>query len=296
MILNVSGRTDIVAFYSKWFINCYRKGFIDVRNPFNKNLVNRIYFKDVDAILFCTKNPLPILPYIKEIKIPFIFHITITPYKKDIEPAVLAKGCIIENVKKLSKLIGKDKIVIRYDPVFLSEKYNLNYHKKAFANLCKLLKGYTNKIIISFIDDYKNVRKNMNVLRIIPFKENDFKEIGLSFSKSASENDMTVSTCAEKRDLTEYGFVKDECMSKDLAYKLTGKTNFKKWIARGSKYCNCVQMVDIGSYNSCPHLCKYCYANFDEDRVMKNFQKHDINSSLLTGSLKKEDTIKVRQK
>ena len=86
MILNVSGRTDIVAFYSKWFINRYKEGFVDVRNPYNPNLVSRINFDNVDAILFCTKNPIPILDFINNIDKPIEFHVTITPYKKDIEP------------------------------------------------------------------------------------------------------------------------------------------------------------------------------------------------------------------
>lgn len=73
MILNVSGRTDIVAFYSKWFIKRYQEGYVDVRNPFYPKLVSRIYFKDVDLIVFCTKNPKPIIPFLKYIKQPIIF-------------------------------------------------------------------------------------------------------------------------------------------------------------------------------------------------------------------------------
>lgn len=88
MILNVSGRTDIVAFYTPWFMNRYHEGFVDVRNPFYPKLVSRIYFSDVDAIMFCTKNPIPILPYLEKIDKPKIFHITLTPYLKDIETPV----------------------------------------------------------------------------------------------------------------------------------------------------------------------------------------------------------------
>ena len=112
MVLNVSGRTDVVAFYTEWFMNRYKEGFVDVRNPFNLKLVSRIYFSDVDAIVFCTKNPIPILKYIDKIKQPILFHITLTPYKKDIEPNVLPKGTIIESIKKLSKLIDKDNIYV----------------------------------------------------------------------------------------------------------------------------------------------------------------------------------------
>jgi len=167
MILNVSGRTDIVAFYSKWFINRYNEGFVDVRNPINPKLVSRIYFNDVDLIVFCTKNPHPIIDFLPNIKKTILFHITLTSYKKDIEPNVLLKKVILEDIKKISNIIGKENVFVRYDPIFLSDKYNLEYHIKAFEKICTILEGYVSNIIISFIDDYKNVRKNMNVLNVL---------------------------------------------------------------------------------------------------------------------------------
>ena len=275
MILNVSGRCDIVAFYSKWFMNRYNAGFVDVRNPFNPRLISRIYFKDVDMILFCTKNPIPILNDLKKIDKPIIFHITITPYKKDIEPNVPNKKEIIEAVKKISKIVGIDNLAVRYDPILLSDKYNLDYHKRAFERLCTLLNGYVNKIIISFVDDYK--------------------EIGIFFSEIARKNNMMVQTCFEDEDLTRYGFSKGECLSKELAFKMTGK-RYPKWTARKGDKCKCVRMVDIGVYNSCKHFCKYCYANFDEVKVKENYNKHNPNSSLLVGEINKDDIIKERVK
>lgn len=294
MILNVSGRTDIVAFYTEWFMNRYHEGFVDVRNPFNPKLVSRINFSDVDAILFCTKNPIPILDYLKEINKPIIFHVTLTPYKKDIEPNVPDKKAIIESIKKLSSIVGIDNLYIRYDPIFLSPKYNLAYHQKAFTKMCELLDGYVKHIIVSFIDDYKNVRNNANSLNYRPFTEEDYKGIGTSFSKSAKEHNMTVQTCFEERNLTEYGFIAGECLSHELAYILTGK-KYKNWIARKERKCNCVQMVDIGVYNSCKHFCKYCYANYDELKVQNNFANHNPKSSLLVGELQNDDIIKVRK-
>lgn len=296
MILNVSGRTDIVAFYTDWFMNRYHEGFVDVRNPFNHKLVSRIDFSDVDAILFCTKNPIPILNKINEINKPIIFHVTLTPYKKDIEPNVPPKGEIVEAIKKLSKIIGKDNLVIRYDPIFISAKYTLDYHIKAFENLCSLLDGYVSKILISFLDDYKNVRKNKKVLNFKELEESDYKAIGENFSISALKHHMIVHTCFEDRNLTEYGFSKDECLSRELAYKLTGKVYKKEWKARKEGKCHCVQMVDIGVYNSCKHFCKYCYANYDEKQVQDNFINHDPNSSLLVGKLNESDIIKKRSK
>ena len=295
MILNVSGRTDIVAFYTEWFMNRYKEGFVDVRNPFNPKLVSRINFKDVDLILFCTKNPKPILNHLKDIDKPILFHVTLTPYKKDIEPNVIDKSEIIESIKKLSNIIGIDNLYVRYDPIFLSDKYNIEYHKKAFARMCELLNGYVNKIIVSFIDDYKNVRKNEKALNFKEFTEEDYKEIGISFSNSAKSNNMIVQTCFEDRNLSEYGFKIGECLSHELAYILTGK-KYKNWIARKMQKCNCVQMVDIGSYNSCKHFCKYCYANYDEKQVNKNFTNHNPKSSLLIGELLDDDIIKERTK
>ncbi len=295
MILFVSGRTDIPAFYSNWFINRVKAGFVDVRNPFNQNLVSRIYFSDVDLIMFCSKNPLPMINKLDILNVPVLFHVTITSYGKDVEPNIPDKRLIIEGVKKLSLVLGIDNVVVRYDPIFLSDKYNVDYHIKAFDKLCKNLNGYVNKIIVSFMDEYKNVRNNKNILKYRAFTREDYKKIGEAFSKSAMDNGMSVQTCFEDEDLTQYGFVKGECLSHELAYILTGK-KFKSSNVRKEKKCECVQMVDIGDYNSCMHMCKYCYANYDEKMVSSNFKRHDDNSSLLIGSNQSDDVIKVRKK
>ena len=294
MILNVSGRTDIVAFYSKWFMNRYNEGFVDVRNPIYPKLVSRIYFENVDAIMFCTKNPLPILNDLKKINKPIIFHVTLTPYKKDIEPNVPSKKEIIEAIKKISDIVGIDNLYIRYDPIFLNEHYTLDYHRVAFERMCSLLSGYVNKIIISFIDVYKNVKRNAHILNIKPFTNSDYEIIGKSFSKIASSYGMTVQTCFENNNLVEYGFIKGECLSQEVAYKLTHK-KYKKWTARRGGKCGCVEMVDIGAYNTCSHFCRYCYANFDEKKVKTNIREHNPNSSLLIGELKEDDIIKERK-
>ena len=158
MILNVSGRTDVVAFYSEWFMNRYSAGYVDVRNPFNPKLVSRIYFDDVDAIMFCTKNPMPIIDKLKLINKPILFHVTLTPYKRDIEPNVPDKLEVINAIKKISSIIGSDNVYVRYDPIFISEKYPVSYHIKAFDRVCELLSGFVKHIIVSFVDDYKKFR------------------------------------------------------------------------------------------------------------------------------------------
>lgn len=293
MILMVSGRCDIVAFYTKWFMNRYHEGFVDVRNPFNPKLVSRINFDNVDLIMFCTKNPMPIVPYLKEIKKPILFHVTLTSYDKDIEPNVPDKKKVVEAIKKISKIIGSNNIYVRYDPILINDKYTVDYHIKAFNKLCNLLNGYVKHIIISFVDIYKNVKNNSKYLNILEMTDDDYFKIGSSFSKIVKDNNMTVQTCFEERDLTEYGFIKEDCLSATLAYKLTEKV-YKKQNIRKEMKCNCVQMVDIGTYNICKHLCKYCYANYDEKQVYNNGKKHNPNSSLLIGELEFGDIIKER--
>lgn len=295
MILNVSGRCDIVAFYTDWLMNRYKEGYVMVRNPFNYHLVSKIYFEDVDLIVFCSKNPLPIIDRLKEINKPILFHITITPYNKDIEPNVISKKEIIKGVKRISEILGIDNVYVRYDPIFLSDKYNIDYHIRAFNKLCSELNGYVKHIIISFIDDYKNVRKNNSVLKLKDFTKEDYEIIGKSFSRIAKDNNMIVQTCAEENSLEEYGFIKEECLSHTLAYKLTGKS-YNTWASRKNKYCKCVNMVDIGVYNTCSHLCKYCYANYNEDAIEVNIKNHSDSSPLLIGALEDNDIIKRRYK
>ncbi len=294
MILMVSGRTDIVAFYTPWFLNRLKEGYVDVRNPFNPKLVSRINMQDVDAIMFCTKNPTPIIPYLEKIKKPKLFHITLTPYLKDIEPNLPPKKDLLDKIKQVSKIVGKDYTYVRYDPIFINEKYTLEYHIKMFERLCSNLDGYINHIIISFLDDYKNVRNNIKVINPKILTKGDYKTIGENFARIAKSHNMTVQTCFEDEDLVEYGFIKADCLGIGLAHKLTGKSKFKKWKARSGGKCNCVEMVDIGAYNTCSHFCKYCYANYDEKKVTKNKRQHNVNSSLLIGNLEKDDIIKQR--
>ena len=292
MILNISGRTDIVAFYTPWLINRFKEGYVDVRNPFYQSNISRIYFKDVDLIIFCTKNPWPIIPYLKEIKIPIIFHITLTPYKKDIEPNVIDKKKIIEGIKKVSEILGKERVYVRYDPILLNHQYNLAYHQKAFTKLVEELKPYVFQYIISFIDNYKNVQNNQKYLNLEPITTTKMKEFGKMFKDIIAEKNIKIQTCYEDIDLEEYGILKTPCISKELAFEITGK-KFSKWSARK---CNCVAMADIGEYNTCNHLCKYCYANYDEKKVKENILKHDVNSSLLLGTLQNDDVIIVRKR
>lgn len=291
MILNISGRTDIVAFYSTWLKNRMEEGYFDVRNPFNPKLVSRIYIEDVDMYAFCTKNPIPILPIFDLFQKPIYFMVTLTGYHEDIEPNVGDKKKIIEAIIEISKRIGKKYTVLRYDPILLNDKYTKEYHVKALEKIASSLKGTIEEIIISFVDNYKNVRKNMAELKYHNPTKEEYLYLAKEFNRIEEEYHISIKTCLEDEAI-QYGFHKGECISQKLAYELTGKVH-KKWKERP---CGCAEIVDIGVYNSCNHRCKYCYANFDEDSIISNMRKHDPKSSLLIGHLEEDDVIKRRVK
>ncbi len=284
MIINASGRTDIVAYYMNWFVNRWNEGYFDVRNPFNPKLVSRIFVSDVDMIVFCTKNPLPLLDTIHLFSVPIQLQVTITGYFKDMEPQVPDKGEIIACIQKLSSYLGKENVCVRYDPILLNSKYDVDYHIRAFNKLCTILKGYVSKMIVSFVDDYKNVRNNH-----LDYHEPSNEEY-LKLKEAFEKNDMKIVSCMENK--YHIGDEKDCCISIKYAFERTGKF-FKEWKARD---CHCVNMVDVGAYNSCLHGCKYCYANFDSKKIVSNYKMHDVNSSLLIGHLNLDDQVKIRRK
>lgn len=296
MILTVSERTDIVAFYTPWFLERCKVGYVDVRNPFFKHKVSRIILdkEHVDGIIFCTKNPIPIMSHLQEIPFPFLFQITLTPYGKDIEPFVPSKGLLVKKIKELAQMIGKDKILIRYDPIVLTDTYTISYHIRMFTYLIEQLSSSVSRIIISFVDDKKNFQKNCQVSGMRAIQESEVYIVASAFGKVARQHHLPIQTCAENYNLTAYGFCTDSCISGNLVYKLTGKT---KGFRKGNKrqHCQCIETVDIGAYNTCPHLCKYCYANYEERQVRVNYKRHIISSSLLIGELTPIDEIKIRK-
>lgn len=204
MIINASGRTDIVAYYMDWFVNRWKEGYFDVRNPFNPKLVSRIFVSDVDMIVFCTKNPLPLLDTIHLFSVPIQLQVTITGYFKDMEPNVLDKKQVIECVKKLSSYLGKENVCVRYDPILLNSKYNVDYHVRAFNKLCTMLKGYVSKMIVSFVDDYKNVRNNH-----LDYHEPSNEEY-LKLKEEFEKNNIKIISCMENK--YQIGDKKDCCI------------------------------------------------------------------------------------
>lgn len=297
MIVSVSRRTDIPAFYSDWFFNRLKEGFVYVINPMNLKQISKVELTPdkVDCFIFWTKDATNMIDRLDELKdYNYYFQYTITSYGKDVEKGILDKKKIIESFKKLSDNIGKEKVILRYDPILLSKKYSIDYHCKAFDKLCSQLKGYTDKCIISFIDLYKKTERNTKVLDLIPMGLDQIEEISQKLSSIASKYDISIETCSEGYDLTKFGINKGKCIDDSLVSKVIGyEVNVKKDDTQRD-VCGCVKSVDIGQYNTCRHHCLYCYANFNYNQVEENYKLHNKSNPLLIGEVRTDAKITIR--
>ena len=292
MIINTGCRTDIPAFYAKWLMNRIREGYVLVRNPYNPNQVTKYNLSPevVDCLAFCTKNPEPMLTYLDELDMyKQYWFVTITPYGKDIEPKVPEKQKVIESFKKLSNHIGVDAIGWRYDPIFIGNGFDVNKHIDCFEKMAKELKGYTHNCTISFLDLYEKVKRNAPDIKP-PTKEEQI-EIAKAFSKIGKENNMVIHACCEKTYLSQYGLQCNGCMSQEIVEKAINNTLQPPKRKNLRQECSCLMGNDIGAYNTCGHLCKYCYANANKQFVIQNMKKHDDNSPFLIGRSEPGDKI-----
>ena len=294
MIINTGCRTDIPAFYSKWFMNRIKEGYVLVRNPYNPQQVTKYSLSPdvVDCLALCTKNPEPMIDYLDELdKYKQYWFVTITPYGKDVEPNVPDKKKVIESFKKLSKHVGINSIGWRYDPIFIGYGFDVKKHIECFEKIAKELKGYTNNCTISFLDLYEKVKKNAPNIKP-PSKEEQI-EIAKAFSKIGKENMMIIHSCCETTNLAQYGLKCNGCMSQEIVEKAINEKLNPPKRKNIRQQCNCLMGNDIGAYNTCAHLCKYCYANYSKSLVIENMKNHDENSPFLIGNSKDYDKITI---
>ena len=299
MIISVSRRTDIPSYYSKWFFNRLKDGYAYVRNPMNPHRISEVLLSPdvVDGIVFWTKNPTPMLNHLDELRdYAYYFQFTLTPYDADVEKNVPSKNkIIIPTFQKLSFLIGKERVVWRYDPILLSDKYTLQYHMKYFRVLCDKLADYTEKCTISFLDLYKNIQRSIAPLGIRPLSSGQAEELAGYFSEVAKEYGIYIDTCAENIELDKYGIKHASCIDR---YRLERVGNYKLDIERDKNQramCGCVASIDLGAYNTCRNGCVYCYANFNQTLVNDCCRKHNPTSPLLYGQVTADDIIKPRE-
>ena len=293
MILHTGMRTDIPAFYAPWFVNRLREGEVCVRNPYDPTQVTRYRLDPsvVDLIAFCTKNPAPMLPHM-DLLAPYgqFWYVTITPYGREIEPHVPAWQDVARAFRQLSDIVGMHAVGWRYDPILIDEHYSIEFHRQMFAQMAEELVGATEMVVISFLMRYAKTRRNFPESREVTHAER--VELGAYIVETARAYGMSVYPCGGGRaELEQFGADVGGCMTPRIYEQALGRRlNFPHYV-RQRKECDCYLGADIGAYDSCPHLCRYCYANTHFIRVAKNRCRHDPGSSFLIGHAEPGDRV-----
>ena len=304
MIISASRRTDIPAFYAEWFMNRVRSQELLIRNPIYYHQVSKIELSPevIDCIIFWTRNAKPLMPYLSELDqlgYMYYFQYTVTTYSKQWETANPPIETKIETFQNLSEQIGKEKVIWRYDPIFLDKKeLSINYHIESFEMIAEQLHNYTEKCVISFLDIYKKIEKKIQEFSIYsPLDTGDELDILLTaISKIASKYNLHLDTCTEDVDLSKYNILQGKCIDSKLIEKITDRKfkNAKK-DPNQRLCCGCVASIDIGSYNTCLHGCQYCYATFNTEQSKKNYTQHNPHSALLCGEILEKDKISIKE-
>ena len=326
VIDSASRSTDIPAFYAKWFVNRIKKGHIVWYNPFNQQPLY-VSFKNCKAIVFWTKNPRPLIPYLNEldkIGIHYYFQYTLNDYQQELfEPKVPSLEKRLNTFKELSNLIGKERVIWRFDPIIVTPQLTPREILKRIWSIGNQLKGYTDKLVFSFVDinSYRKVQRNLvkessmfdkETIESSELTTSQINEIAEGLVKirerwSTEDWDISLATCAEDVNLDKYQILHNRWIDGDLVKKLFAKDkeliyylNYGKLPEKNTlfgeqfvkvplsaeklkdkgqrKACGCMISKDIGMYNTCSHLCTYCYANTSKETVIKSMKLHNENN------------------
>lgn len=298
MIVSASRRTDIPSCYCEWLINRIREGFVYVRNPMNYHQVSKVSLSPdvVDGIVFWTKNPVPLMEKLDAFSdYMYYFQFTVNAYGKDIEANVPSKNnVIVPAFQELSGKIGPERVIWRYDPILLTEKYTKEYHLVYFEALAKRLSGYTEKCVISFVDFYRNTESHMKPHVILPFSKEDMIIMAERISEIGRKYNIRIESCAEEIELEKYGISHGACIDKSLFERLLGCPLSASKDKNQRKECGCMESIDIGLYDTCKNGCRYCYANHSDKMTAHNIALYDPKSPLLCGRIEEGDIIKER--
>ena len=289
MIISASRRTDLPARYPEWFMNRLRAGEVLVPNPYNRKKVSRIVLSPdtVDCIVFWSKNPEPMRPFLREIDemgYRYYFQMTITDYGQDLEPEVPEMAEAMATFLLMSEELGKERMDWRFDPILLTKKYSKSYHLEKFEMMCEWLHDATTRCIVSFVDAYRGS----------PFGEleaEDIEDLASGLGRIAGKYKLPLYSCAEKLDLKRYGIRHGACIDKDKIHQIAGYKLDVKKDAGQRRECCCVESIDIGAYDTCTGGCKYCYAVHSLESAKKKFQQHDPESPLLIGDLRGDEVV-----
>nr|WP_302594644.1 DUF1848 domain-containing protein [uncultured Acetatifactor sp.] len=299
MILSASRRTDIPAYYSEWFLNRMKEGFLYVRNPMNPHQISRIDLSPevVDCIVFWTKNPADMMGRLGALeRYPYYFQFTLTGYGKDMEPNLPDKReVLIPAFRKLSERIGKERVIWRYDPVLVNRRYTAAYHVKAFGEIADSLADHTRKVVISFVDMYAKLRRNARTFGFGEVASEDMVYLAGEMARIAAEHGLAIESCAEQADLREAGIRHGSCIDQRLIEEITGCSFSGGKDRNQRKECGCLESIEVGAYDTCLNGCRYCYANHGDGKVRETAGLYRADSPLLCGEVGSEDKVTDRK-
>jgi len=217
----------------------------------------------------------------------YYFQFTVTPYDNSIEKGLRDKEEIIKTFCDLSNRIGKEKVLWRYDPIIINDKYNLTYHKEQFERLCNKLSNYTNQCTISFVDTYSKIKTKL----IREISQVEMIEHCKVISTIAKTYNLAVKACGEQLNLSEYGIEQANCIDKRVVEKICGYSLEIKKDKNQRGTCGCYESIDIGVYNTCKNRCIYCYANYSEVSVNNNCKRHNPQGELMIGEIDENEKV-----
>lgn len=246
-------------------------------------------------LVFWTKNPAPFLRFLPELSgYEYYFQFTLTPYGRDIEPHLPAKDALIATFGELSRRIGRERVVWRYDPICITSRYDARFHLAAFERLAARLATYTDTCVISFVDVYPQIAGRLRAAGIAAPSDGEVAEIAAGFAAIAARYGLRLESCAERYDLSAYGIEHGACIDgRRIERLLGGEFTFRR-DANQRPECGCVASVDIGAYSTCPHGCTYCYAMKNPAAASNAIRRHDPTAPLLTGQLVGDEQITRR--
>lgn len=294
LIISASRATDIPAFYTDWFFRRLEKGYVRWRNPFSGQ-DSYVSFGNTRFIVFWSKNPAPLLPYLSVLKdrgIGYYIQYTLNDYEAEgLEPSITPLAQRIDTFRRLVDALGMGAAVWRFDPLILTDRINIDTLLEKIASIADALAGYTEKLVFSFadIESYKKVSRNLRQSGI-DYREWDEASMREFVSRLSDLNrknwNFKLATCAEAIDLSEHGIGHNRCIDPELIGRLSPNDatlqNFlyNAKTDRGQrKTCGCILSKDIGTYDTCPHGCLYCYANVSPASALANYKRHLMSST-----------------
>lgn len=297
MIVSVSRRTDVPAFYFDWFVNRLRAGWLLVRNPFQPSQVSRVCLSSstIECIVFWTKNPAPMLGKLDALKpYPYYIQYTVNPYGRDMESHLPELDARLDVFRALSEKLGKERVIWRYSPVIVNGTYTAGFHLDMFDRIAGSLAGHTAQCKLSFIELYAKIQPRMKALDVVERGNEETFALARQLNTLAARHGIALSACG-KPDLRPAGIAASSCVDGELIQRITGKTMAFRKDPGQRGVCHCVESVDVGAYHTCLNGCVYCYANHSHASAVRKAAGYDPDSPFLCDAARSDDTITDRK-